>query len=417
MFPEDTEIAPNLTVAMNDQALFGHGHSPLPPGAVVRLRSNRPGVVSVAPGGTLRTGGNGVATVTATVSLNGVSRSGQFVVRVLSQLGALLVNGQPVPHFYPDSYDYSELVPASVRHPRISAAAAGSGTGMRIHQAAGVPGTASVTTTGPDGISFTYLIHFAAAATGNAFTSGRLGSGWSWIRSDPANVHLAPGVLTIAAQPGDLNPHTTRNLLVAPALGDWTLQSRLQFSAIPHAPTQQAGLLAYQDDENYLKLDVEYSGGAVLLSETTSDGLSGTPVTQVLTSLPAPALTNGIWLRMVKQGPRYTTFFSTDGRHFAELYNTGTGLTGVNVGLFADAGAYPTTDVAASFTGLVVRNTGPTVAAPPKPPPKKKKGTGKKSHPKTRKSARLPGALNQHRGIGWTRPQQALRPGRDRPWG
>jgi beta-glucosidase len=85
-FPPDVTVDPQLTVAMSDDSLFGYitkgAGRPLPPGLTVRYRSNRPGVVSAGPGGALRTTGPGVATVTATVTYRGVTRSADFVVYV-----------------------------------------------------------------------------------------------------------------------------------------------------------------------------------------------------------------------------------------------------------------------------------------------------------------------------------------------
>ena len=86
MFPEGVEIDPGLTVAMNDDSLYGWiapGQSkPLPPGTRLSFSSDRPDVVSVDPRGVIRTVANGAATVTATATYHGESASTSFVVRV-----------------------------------------------------------------------------------------------------------------------------------------------------------------------------------------------------------------------------------------------------------------------------------------------------------------------------------------------
>jgi beta-glucosidase len=86
IFPRDTVIDPQLTVTMNDDTQFGfieRGASrPMPPHARVKLHSNRPHVVAIDRRGTIRTVGAGVATVTASVELNGVAKSAEFVVLV-----------------------------------------------------------------------------------------------------------------------------------------------------------------------------------------------------------------------------------------------------------------------------------------------------------------------------------------------
>jgi hypothetical protein len=66
---------------------------------------------------------------------------------------------------------------------------------------------------------------------------------------------------------------------VQPALANWQIESRLTFTTPPHVATQQGGIIAYQDDDNCLKLDWEHSGSVAQLAETTEDSLSGSPAT------------------------------------------------------------------------------------------------------------------------------------------
>ncbi|MEO3821138.1 glycoside hydrolase family 3 C-terminal domain-containing protein [Plantactinospora sp. B24E8] len=81
-----TVVSPELTIALSDDRRYGHrtegASTPLPAGATVRYHSNRPEVVAVDPAGVIRTRATGVATVTATVSFQGVTRSTEFVVGV-----------------------------------------------------------------------------------------------------------------------------------------------------------------------------------------------------------------------------------------------------------------------------------------------------------------------------------------------
>lgn len=112
-----------------------------------------------------------------------------------------------------------------------------------------------------------------------------------------------------------------------------------------------------EDDDNYLKLDWEFSGNAAHLVETSEDSLSGTPVTQVLATVPlASAPGNTIWLRMVKHGPRYATYYSTDGTQFLPVYQVGQSLRNTKVGLFAFNGAGTSSDVNVAFDYFHVSN-------------------------------------------------------------
>jgi beta-glucosidase len=85
IFPANATVVPNLTVAMSDDTLYGYitkGQSqPFPSGMTFSYSSDHPDVVTVNPDGSIETTGQqGVATITATVSYNGVSKTGQFVV-------------------------------------------------------------------------------------------------------------------------------------------------------------------------------------------------------------------------------------------------------------------------------------------------------------------------------------------------
>jgi hypothetical protein len=85
-------------------------------------------------------------------------------------------------------------------------------------------------------------------------------------------------------------------------------------------------------------------------------------VNQVLTTIPTAGLLNGdtVWLRMVKNGPRYTTYYSTDGTNFAQIYNVGSSLRNVNVGLLAFNAAGTSNDLTAAFDYFRISNRIPT---------------------------------------------------------
>lgn len=355
MFPEDATVLPQLTVSMNDESLYGYidagASRRLPPGMDASFTSDHPEVVAAGPWG-IRTQRNGVATITATVRYHGVSRSTQFVVRVLSELDRLTVDGRPLPGFHPDTSSYDVIVPESAGAPRVAAASPDPTASTTVTQAGGVPGVATVTVTGPDGITQTYRLYFAHRPRSDKFSGASVGPQWTWIRQDPSAEQVGGGSLTITAQQGDLigTTNNARNILVQPALGDWQIDSKLRFSTPPHMASQQGGIIAYQDDDNWLKLDWEYSGGAARLVETSEDSLSGAPVAETLaTWATAGVLGDTVWLRMVKHGPRYTTYYSADGRHFTALYSAGASLANVKVGLFAYDGSETAGDLKVSF--------------------------------------------------------------------
>jgi beta-glucosidase len=370
MYPENAIVVPHLTVSMNDESLYGFiepGQSKrFPAGMRFSFSSDHPDVVAVEHGDTIRTLRNGVATITATVTYRGVTRSTQFVVRVLSELDRLAVDGRTLRSFRPDTHSYDVIVAADSPTPRVHASSPDRSATVQVTQAAAVPGHATVTVTGPDGIALTYTVYFAHRARSDDFSGGSVGPQWTWLRQDPANEQVSGGALTITPEQGDLsgvNP-PARNVLLQPALGNWAMVSKLTFSTAPHVANQQGGILAYQDDANWLKLDWEFSRGVAELAETTSDNqnITGQQITQVLATVPTAGLLNSntVWLAMSKRGARYTTYYSTDGAHFTPIYNAGASLSDVKVGLFAWNGAATTNDLQVSFQGFHIFNRGPT---------------------------------------------------------
>jgi beta-glucosidase len=394
-FPEDAVVVPQPTVSMSDESLDGYisaGHSrPLPSGMRITYTSDHPEVVDVGSDGTMRTVHNGVATVTATAHYRGATASTQFVIRVLSELDRLSVSGHTLPGFHPDTDNYDVIVPDGAPVPRVSAGTPDPSASVQVSQATGVPGTATVTSTGPDGVVSTYHVYFARRAQSDEFSGTAVGPQWTWIRQDPATEQVSSGALRITPEQGDLagTTNTARNILVQPALGDWTIDSKLTLSAPPHANTQQAGIIAYQDDDNYLKLGWQFSGGVAQLVETTEDSLSGTPVTQTLAAVPtAGLLSDTVWLRMMKVGPRYVTAYSSDGVHFVPLYDVGASLQNVKVGVFAYSGADTSTDLNAAFDYVRVHNSGFVSQTPPPPRPRPRQHDHGRRHGQRRQHAR-----------------------------
>ena len=92
----------------------------------------------------------------------------------------------------------------------------------------------------------------------------RLAGDWTWVREDKTGWRVADGTLQVRLAPGNLweKENDARNLLLREAADDAT-----PFAAevgVSHAPTtfgEQAGLLWYRDDDNYIKLVKEFYDG------------------------------------------------------------------------------------------------------------------------------------------------------------
>jgi hypothetical protein len=171
-----------------------------------------------------------------------------------------------------------------------------------------------------------------------------LASGWHWVRQDPSawNLFERPGFLRIHTQLGDLDFNDAQNILLraAPA-GDWEISTRLDF--VPGDFFQQAGLLAYQDDDHYVAVGrMNYYGlelvGLIAEYEDAPEGA------YIISNQ------NPVFLRLVKQGALYTAYFGADGVSWTEIgHFSNAPLSDVQVGLgawhsFEEEGASVTAD-------------------------------------------------------------------------
>jgi hypothetical protein len=203
----------------------------------------------------------GTATVTVTVG------SAQTVYKINfpvdTTLSDLQVNGVQPGAFSSSVTAYTLVCSGNIKKiPQVTATSTDPGATVAITQAPTVPGQAAVTVTVGDAQTvYTVAFSFTEGKADN-FTSDTLGSQWEWIREDSSNWSLSknPGFMTITSQTGNLNTttNTANNILLQDCVGDWTIESKLVFSVKPHNATQQGGIIACQDDDNYLKVDWEY---------------------------------------------------------------------------------------------------------------------------------------------------------------
>ncbi len=96
IYSEGKVVNPQVTVAMSDDTLYGYikknGSQPFPDGMTFEYSSNRPQVVAVDQNNVIHTVNEGVATVTVSMSYQGVSQSTTFVVVVNNAAPTLAVD-------------------------------------------------------------------------------------------------------------------------------------------------------------------------------------------------------------------------------------------------------------------------------------------------------------------------------------
>ncbi len=152
---------------------------------------------------------------------------------------------------------------------------------------------------------------------------------WEQLRPDPSHYSLDknPDALTIITQPGSIYGDEMKTgpgvrpknifLIRNPATegGDFAATvCLLDFS--PQVPYQQAGLLVYDDDDNYLKWVLEYAryGPSFTFLKETNRAAEGD-----WNGVPNASGLDRVWLRVTKRSNLYEYAYSTDGERFTVM--------------------------------------------------------------------------------------------------
>jgi beta-glucosidase len=338
----------SVTAAMTDDSFYDISKS------TIVYTSNNTEVAIVDAKGLVTAKGTGVATITAQVTIEDNTAYSSFPIKVMPNMkpGSITVNGKSVIGFSPEVHSYSYLLSASAKAPEVKATSSGADVPVNVTQAKGVPGTAIITLT--DNITMeqnVYFINFGTKSENEEFNNGVLGKQWSWVREKAENWNLTKktGSLTITSKAGDIQAanNNAENILLQSANTDWVVESKLEFSKKPSGFTQSGGLVAYQDDDNYLKLVYgagggrsfgrpggNQSGSVLLVTEE-----KGTPKNVATLSM-ADIIKDNItfYLKLEKKGDQYIASYSVDGKKFEPIGNTNLMLKDIKAGILVCEG-------------------------------------------------------------------------------
>jgi hypothetical protein len=343
----------SVTAAMTDDSFYDITK------AGVIYTSNNPAVAAVDEKGLVTARGTGVATITAHVTVDNITVSGSFPVKVMPDLSpaSILVNNTAIAGFNPATFEYNFLMKeASPQAPVVNVTPADPAVAVETIQAKGIPGTASFTLT--DGYTVDkkeYAVNFGIKSLTDEFKSGTLDKQWSWIRENPANRSLSkkPGSLVITSEKGDItnSDNNAANILLQSANTDWTIESKITCSGKPSGFSQNAGILAYQDDDHFVKLvygasfgrrgpatpGAEQPGAVQLVVE--ENGYQKASI-----SLSMEGIIKGdntLVIKMVKKGNRYTAYCSSDGKKFETVGTAEILLKDIKAGMIVCDGVMP----------------------------------------------------------------------------
>jgi alpha-glucuronidase len=287
-----------------------------------------------------------------------------------STLKSLTVNGRDLASFKPDVLHYNAVLPAGVASvAQVDAVANDPAATVVVEQAATPTGQAKVTVTN-GGTSSVYTVDLDAAITGSdEFTSADLGAQWQWVREDGSRWRLSGGSLVITSQNGDLQgtANTARNVALQEVNGDWTAESKVVFSRPLANDNEQGGIVAYADDDDYVKLAWEMGSATapvnklrvVLLREQ-----NGTATTIQVTGAEAQRIVGAdgaVWLRLTKTGNAYKAYYSTDGSVYRFMGSTTLSAEPARAGLVAFNRAGTSTDLDVAFDYFRIASRGDPV--------------------------------------------------------
>ena len=371
IFDKGKIVNPKLTVAMNDESLYGYiikqqsslvkqkQSTPFPDGMTFTYESNRPSVVSVQDG-VIKTVGPGVATITATATYNGESVSTEFVVYVVTSpyLDNITVDGEPIEGFKKDKLDYSIKVPAGTSTvPAIEPVSESEDLEITVVQdIQAIPGIKIIRSENKITHEVAvYRVGIGCEPIETDFTEGEaaaLAKGWYFINKNDNAVFGEAG-LTITTERGTFsNPEAKpKNVFMMSAMGDWVAQTQVKFDPVPSASNQQGGLIMYDDDNNYIRFVYERPTSGSTNVVQVYNVVNGSESQAYSANL---ASASGVYLQIVKNGNTYTFKYSQNGINWTTFGTITAGYVLPQIGLYATNGNTDAAPVNVTFEKLSI---------------------------------------------------------------
>ena len=184
------------------------------------------------------------------------------------------------------------------------------------------------------------------------FTAPNLDSEWYWINEDPTHWSLASqsGWLQVTTQAGEIwqgDNINVRNVLLrklSDSPSNLEIITKLAFT--PTTDWQSAGLVIYNNDDNYVTLFHGYHtdfGGKSVRFQSEENGI-GQQVGIALSSL-SPF----IYLKIAKTGSSYTGYFSLDNSTWTKVGERINRMNSLSVGLITNNGTDISQEAKAAF--------------------------------------------------------------------
>lgn len=312
--------------------------------ATIKYASSNESVATVDANGLLTAVGAGIATVTVSVTYNGRTVSDTYSVKVNADLSLSSLKNAGKSLLKSGRKQYSVLGKMSSK---VTATARSGQLKVAVEQAPTVPGTAIVKVIEPvTGDADSYYVNFGIKGVADEFKSNSLGHQWDVVRQNDDNLLVADGRLEITAAAGDITAASDNgaNLVLQSANSDWTIDTKLQTSALPTG-AQNAGLVAYQDDSHFVKF--VYTGAAMRRGQQQAAAPAagslqlyveenGASKSTLSVNLAESGIKdNTVYLKLEKDGCTYTAFYSVNGKNWIMAGQAEVMLKDIKAGVMA----------------------------------------------------------------------------------
>ena len=228
---------------------------------------------------------------------------------------AITINGAALEGFDPAVTEYSAALDTEGT-PEIKVTAA---EGIEVSQNYDEAAKTAVITCKKAEEQTVYTIRFGSRPQSDEFEGDKPSAAWTIEAESADNWKLADGHLTINTEMGSFyqDQADLKNQFVQQAYGDWESITKLDLEKLPYTNYQSLGVVAKQDNDNYINLKVEWSGG---LSISMTQEINGTINTlETLSSAHMAKFTNSIYFKLTKKGSTYSAAVSPDGTTWIRL--------------------------------------------------------------------------------------------------
>jgi len=177
--------------------------------------------------------------------------------------------------------------------------------------------------------------------TGDNFVAGTMDKNWTIIKPEEATYSLDKGRgLRLVAKKESITGTALvdkewRNVFVRPTNGDFEVVAKTFYPAAPKNNYQHSALLIYDDEDNYMKVDIEYNTTRIFAQflQETNGTFSGRNRDTIVAAADG-SLT--AYYRIKKVGNTYTGSYSLDGINYLTIGNPITVAYGApKIGLYA----------------------------------------------------------------------------------